>query len=402
MWQPKSGRGFPTFEELVRELRRSIGERGDARALIGIAQWIIGVTPRLRGIINRRKMALTSFDWDIVPHDKADAERAEMAKKRLLAVIRQVVQGHVQVPLYGAYLAELDWKTNPEKPKIVKVWNPAELKANGEDSTEMEIYEKEGGKWTLRKWANDNEAQNGLYPRFLHQTDGDLFRGGLMRGIGVYECLGNEARIEWANFNNQLKGIVHVTYDQDKVTYDADGNENSGLEPTKEALTNARRNGWVATDNAIEMKLQNLVSANGNTSFKEFIEECKSSSAISIVGEANTTELPSGGGSRAALQVQSMISKDIMWDDMSRVESLINEQLLQIDWAINGSTSTDCPYQFKFIWEGEEDRLTNARIIVDAKDAGLPLKRSEVYNKIGFTVPDDDDDVLFSTPIPVI
>ena len=70
--------------------------------------------------------------------------------------------------------------------------------------------------------------------------------------------------------------------------------------------------------------------------------------AIAVLGQANTSELPNHGGSRAALEVLRLISKDIFYSDMVRVESIINRFLL-IGYRLNyDKTAVKTPFNFRF------------------------------------------------------
>jgi phage gp29-like protein len=114
------------------------------------------------------------------------------------------------------------------------------------------------------------------------------------------------------------------------------------------------------------------------------------------LGQANTTELPSKSGSRAALSVQKLITDDIMYSDIITFEKTVNTQLLVFNNIMNYGTNHP-NYRFKVILDDSEDYEKNAIIIREAVSAGIPLIKSEVYEKLGLTPPQDGDDILQTT-----
>lgn len=157
---------------------------------------------------------------------------------------------------------------------------------------------------------------------------------------------------------------------------------------------------YVFTSDVIEYKFHQIANSTAGSSFKEIHQELNNSLAIAILGQANTSELPAGGGSRAALEVQRLVSADIMYSDVIATTALINEQLLPIDFWFNAS-SKEPPYEFKIMLAEQTDYESNAVIIREALAAGVPLKKSEVYSKLGFSMPDDTDNVFSGAQIGV-
>jgi phage gp29-like protein len=197
--------------------------------------------------------------------------------------------------------------------------------------------------------------------------------------------------LENANYLKKLKGILQV------INKGASNEEQAEAE---DAAANAIRDNYLITSDNLELKL-NQLTATGGAGFKEYMDMLQNEETIAVLGQANTTQLPKSGGSRAALQVQKMISADIFYKDMIRVEKLMNDYLL-LDYRLNydaNASLSRMPYQFRFNLEEEQDIEKNAIAIREVLNSGISLKKSEVYQKLGFSVPGKDDDIIASPAI---
>ena len=158
------------------------------------------------------------------------------------------------------------------------------------------------------------------------------------------------------------------------------------------AAQNAIQHNYVVTSDFIEFKL-NQIAQQAGSNFKDFIDLLNRDIAIAILGQANVPDLPSGSGSRAALQIQKMISADIMHADMVRIEKLVN-RLLWLDYKLNfDPNASEAPYKFQFILAQEQDIEKNAAAL-ETLSQFLPMKKQEAYAMVGLTPPDPDDELL--------
>lgn len=207
-----------------------------------------------------------------------------------------------------------------------------------------------------------------------------------MRSIGELEILRRDAIFEWGNYLRKLKGLIQGI---DK------GADDEERQVAANALRTAIENNYLLTSDMIDFKFHNIASTAGS-SFKDFLEFINSAISVAVLGQANTTELPSKAGSRAALSVQKLITDDIMFSDVATLEKTVNSQLLAFDHIMHYGTPTP-NYRFKVILDETEDFEKNAIIIREAISAGIPLKKSEVYEKLGLTVPKEGDETLQTT-----
>ena len=234
---------------------------------------------------------------------------------------------------------------------------------------------------------------------YLGESDGDSLTGGVLRSVAVHEILRNITIQEWSNLNTRLKGILLGLVDAQKFVRDAASMQFTEDRTAQEfaaletSLKDAGENNYALMLNSLEVKLASIADATAGNSFSMFKKELENDIAIAILGQANTSELPANGGSRAALQVLNMIRADIHYSDMLRVQELINKLLL-IDYRINVQPNAEViPYSFEWVYEENQDNESNARIIEIVSRTGLKLQieKSKLYMMLGLPMPTESD-----------
>ena len=146
----------------------------------------------------------------------------------------------------------------------------------------------------------------------------------------------------------------------------------------------------INTLNGIEVKLGTLADTNAAASFDLHKKALESDISIAILGQANTTELPANGGSRAALQVLNLIRQDILFSDIINIQTAI-QRLLTIDSYLNKQTM-NIDYKFDFIYDDVIDTESNANkfSILAGANMKFPIKKAEFYEQIGNKMPEKD------------
>lgn len=385
MYQLKNqgGRTYPEFSQINKYIQQANDSNNpDARALMAACKVVKTVNLRLKGLINTRQTAVTSFDFVI--KNKETGEIDVETTKNLKRVIFRILKKHVTTPLFGCFALKMEWQndelqSNLKIPKKLKFYSPTEML-----QTENGINIVDDDNKVIHQLSLDE-----YYPDFLFEIDDDFEeRGGLMRAILVLESLRWDMRSENANLLTHLKGILQIINQGDP--------EGQDQADAIEAAKSARRHKFVVTNELIEFKLNQIVSGD-LSAFKSLIDDINSEISIAVLGQANTQQLPNSGGSRAALQILKLISADIHYSDMIRCTELINDLLLKYYRVNFDETAIDAPFVFDFVYDDDENHLNNADIIATALNAGIPLKKSEIYSKIGFTVPDANDVEVISS-----
>lgn len=378
-----NSRYYPKFSDILKIIRKAEDEdvtSRDARPLLFCLKRMSLVNGRIRGHIVTRKSAICSFDWEIAPDDKSDAAEVLSLKSRLKQAINQIIRSYVECPLYGAVALKTDWindtaaggwKTALKKLDIYDVEQEGDgvriVTDNGGSITKTELYLPE------------------LTNKYIIATDGDPYAGGTLKSIFITEVLRHELRLEFANFTRKLQGIL-----QAMIKGAATDDERKIVEDTMRGAIEGR---YMVTDDLVELKVNEVVGSQVGDAFKVFIEAACAEIAIAILGQANTSELPSSGGSYAALRVQQLISADIMWQDINALESIINDQLLRQEFMLSHATG-GTPWRFRFKLAEERNIETEAAAITEIRTAGIPLKKSEVYDRLGYSQPAEGDEVF--------
>lgn len=380
---------YPTPDEFNKVIAAAMDDAApDPRKLYTLAERAIRTNTRLKGYLRVRRTALAAFDVQVLAADPTQQELANEAAARCNAAFTRIINSVTRVAVFGANTYKLERTTNESNTEaIVRVSTPAKFTQLIVNSTDTDIvnYYTTDDKLTLISELRSGLQQLKNGEVYLTETDSESGTGDA-EAIVRLELMRYYALNDWANLNALLKGLIHA---KDKGASDGEA------AVVKDALASGRGGGFLTSD-MIEVAVSKLTDGSGGNSIESFVKYIDSSLAIAILGQANTSELPASGGSRAGLQVQRAVSADIMYTDMIRVEKLCNDLLLQDYWW-NYDTSqlaTTCPWKFSFKVEQENNPLTNAEVLQTVLASGLPVKADEAYSRVGFTRPDDVPDVI--------
>lgn len=117
--------------------------------------------------------------------------------------------------------------------------------------------------------------------------------------------------------------------------------------------------------------------------------------------------LPTGatsGGSYALAEIQENSTEALIQFDRDLLSETLTRDLVGLVWSLNadafrrlGMGGVRMP-RLRIVNEKREDPQVAASVIAQALQAGIPLRRDEVYEKLGFTMPQQDDEVVRATP----
>jgi hypothetical protein len=328
--------------------------------------------PRIIGHYTTRCSALASFDWKLTSIDVKDQARADAARRRCGSVINEAIINQANTPFLGTTLYEVGYNQGDDGQKMIvkKMYKNTEY-----DSEYSHVYFP----------ATKKDVDTSTSTDFLLDRYPLPFQGGIMRTFMPTEILRYDMLIENANYLRKLKGILQIV---------VNGGSGDDQKAAEEAARTMIKDNYVVTGAGIEMKLNEIVKT-GGAAFKEFIDMCVHDISIACLGQANVAELPANSGSRAALQVQRMVSADIFYQDMIRVESFVRQILLN-DWVVNvdpKATEDMLPYSFKFSLAEEQDIEKNANAL-EILVKFMAMKRTEAYSLVGLTIPQAGEDLF--------
>jgi len=380
---------LPTFSQARAAFSSAdakVGQR-DMRNLMFYLQEMSEADGIIRNLIRIRRVGVNSFGWKIIAPDKQFDQAAQEAKIRCSKIIRRILKFHTDTPMYGAIAInyKFDKIGSAFVPSFVKRCLPVEIERD-ENPDLIKIWE-DGDKGKVSDITPETRGN------WVLDSDESLKPGGILRSLLFRAIMAKDAEKEFANFISLVKGIMQA------IVSDVTSAED--VEAAEAVLVDASERKYIITDEITQFKLNELVSAMGADAYDKFLNRMEKIFAKTIIGNANTTELPAYGGSRAALWVLKTISADIIYEDIIRCEDMINEQLLLSDYRANyGAEKIECPYKFQFEVPEEIDLEKRVAVVEGCQRAGIALKTDEVYSIIGFTKPDDAEDIMFGDAPP--
>ena len=392
LWSKLKDATYPEVEDIRKAMQKADKEKEserDIRNLMSLLMRMVETSPRLRGHMLTRRTAVTSYDWNIVAENPADQEKADEVRARLQKTINAVLNRHTQTPAFGAMAIELEpvqfdgkWQLT-----IKRRFHPTEIERTGEDLDRVAVLEATGRKITSRTYPDQNPDL------WIWEVDEDtVTQGGILRSLAFHEKLRHITVQEWANYNQKVKGMILAKY--------AEHASDDDIKIAKSATQGVVKHQYGVTSNAIEYDFQQTVSYIGAQSFKDYKAALEADESIAMLGQANTTELPSKGGSRAALQVLQLIRADIHYSDIVRIEQILMPQLLLADYRLNAERNAIAvPWAFKLKMAEDRDAEKEIRTVAEALQANVPLKQSEVYERIGYSAPTDEDETFEASPL---
>jgi len=363
---------YPDISKVLSLLKNSDNRDDDSRnpvELYRLLRKIPDINPRVSGHILTRNTAVSSFGWSIVGLDNSSKNIIPETTVRLQKAINTLISRHALTHIYGNQVYELEWEliNNTHTPKVI--------------IPNYEIYHCFNNKFYLRH--NDKSTLlNQDTTRLLDYSATSNVNGGIMRNILITEILRLDATKEQANFIKKLKGILQII--------NKGGDDDATI--AAQAAQTAIQENYLVTSDLIEFKLNSIASSHGP--FKDVIEALNADISIAFLGQANTTELPNNGGSRAALQVMKLLSADIHYNDIVHFEDFINNQLLKYDYQLNFGMDKEVPYKFQINLIEETDRESAAIAVTEMLKTGLTFKKSEIYGLLQMSIPEPTDDVI--------
>ena len=385
VWNELNNSIYPSLENLKKAFRRADhndADSRDVRDLMSVLMRVETTSARIAGHILTRRTAVTSFSWSLVSEEKDDV-RLDNAKLRLKHAINSILKYRLQASLYGVFALQWNWDTNIRPgevtPVLFKRYLPVELEKY-DDATVYTLKNQD-------KLEREHEiliADPG--DGFSVEIDESYQRGGIMRKLTIDQIILWDNVLEWSNLNRKLKGII-----QGILKAFADDAERKAAE---KALRELAQENFSMTSDATEYKYNTMADPGAKDSFKEIIEMFNTNAAIALLGQANTSELPDNGGSRAALEVLKKVSADIHYNDIIQCETLCND-LLQKDFRLNHDTKSQVPWKFQINLPEEIDLVERAEFVGSLKQHAIPAKTKEIYSMLSLEQPDGLPEVMF-------
>lgn len=254
-------------------------------------------------------------------------------------------------------------------------------------SVERRIWEKVAHpEWIVESRYNDEEARLG-YGRGLLEA---IYFYYWMKNLVLRE--GVEGVERWAQGTTiaKIDGLRAGSTDRtnDKVK-----------DATIEVLKAMRARSVQVFDKTDDVQVIERTGT-GHTMVMEFLRYFDEAMRALILGST----LPFGGGGRegsmARSQIESDVHEGLIQFDRDKLDDDLTRGLVKLFWSVNrtnfakaGLADARMP-SFETVQERREDPAMNAGVISTSLAAGIKLRADEVYRKLGFTPPQDDDEVI--------
>ncbi len=362
---------YPQLSQYRRAVQDAITTDDDKRTVAQLYAYLRLFelfSPHIRGLINVRSTGLVALDWIISNEDGTVDERTQTARILLGKAIDTILRHAYRVDLYGVLGFAIMWQ------KTAIGWKPQlSLLPAGR----LEVM-SDG---TIAMLPSRLRVQTDDYTK-IASADAAATNGGMMISIGYLEIMRDDILREWANYNRKLKGLIHG------IDRGASEQERMAAE---QALQQAILHNYMITSDLIDIKLDQLASSQGAQSFSGFLDYVNRMISIAICGQANVSDLPQRSGSRAALVVQRSITRDIIMTDSVYAADMIGQLIAHYSRLNFGG---DRGLTFAFDYSFDDDDETASVVIRNALQSGIPLRRDEVYRRLGYTQPQEGDDVI--------
>lgn len=396
-YSPLSNKLFVTIAEYnkaFKNIEQTV--KPEPRPMLAIIARFMEANSRVSGLVRSAHDAVAGFPWDILPSDPKSTAAIAVAAKMKERFIRAGLHHQFDVIIDGEFFGltalrqvwnNVDGKMNADVDVVPSTDLYREKNTNGKYE---EVFIEDNSTFKTTPIPPDERVQYIISEFNPFKSTRPGFIGGLCRSAIPLTIIKNFNWQDWSQFN-EIFGQPFRSAEY-KI-----GASNEDKAVAKEALENFGKNAWALMSENIKFQLHEAAHAGSVAAYETLLENINTELAILINGEANTSELPKQGGSRAAVQTLKLISDDRMWWRLKRVEEIINEQHIAVDYKLNESeTDVTMRPHFEFLTNEAEDREANARIVTDLKAANYELDDEEVSAKTGFKV------TSAKTPDPVI
>ena len=221
---------------------------------------------------------------------------------------------------------------------------------------------------------------------FAKAKAGLPIRGGLARAAGWAYLFKNYVLKDWVTFTEVFGQPLRV------------GKYHPGAsEQDKLALLNAVSR--IGTDAAAIMPESMVIEfteahQNGSSElYQSFCQYLDSQVSKAVLGQTLTTEMPSGGGSRAAAEVHEGVRRDILNADARRLAATLARDLVRPIVELNMGAQTRYP-KIELALPDDGDVKVFAEVVAMLADRGLRVGQKTILDKLGIAAAGEGEAVL--------
>jgi phage gp29-like protein len=328
----------------------------------------------LTAILQTRKMAVLSKDYEVMPYSEAteDKEIAAMAGEIVYGIpnLEEAFLDLLDAIGKGFALSEILWEVTGGVAKVSELrWIPQKKVVFGED----------GKPRLLTSEANWEGVTPPLWKVIYHRykaRSGCVNRAGVLRVVGWMYLLKNFAMKDWAAFN-EVFGMPLRLGKYDATASPAD----------RDALVTAIRS--LGSDaagvisKATEIEFVEATSRSGGVNpYQLMAEFCNREMSKAVLGQTLTTDTTGSTGTYAAASVHGQVRRDLVDADAQALAVTLREQLLRPLVGFNFGWDKPVPW-LRFRFEEEADLKTLSEVFRNLAAMGFPVDMEHVAERFG-------------------
>lgn len=381
--------------------------------------------PIILQAMNDRRAAIAGRDWSVQPASDDPKDRAAATViERLLSRIGNFRLSRMHLAdavfrgrSYAEVIGERQYIKMPaDVPDIIEMWwvprrfkdiDPRRVRwgfeqgvlTSTEDEPRLEIWSLEARDWVpvsrpqalISVVYDDTEATLG-YGRGLREA---IYHYYWAKGIALREGL--QALERWAQGWFVAKVDSNSLGGTDTTPGDA---QTAYLNVLK---AHRARFGGVVIDKDDNIETH-FPAGTGSDIVMSFIRMLDDGITRLVTGSLHPAGGGDSGGSLARAEVEQDTSDRVVQLDREVLDEAITQDLVSILWQVNrenfvrlGLAEAEMPH-FVTTHQPAEDPQSAVSVVTAALGAGIPLRRDEVYRKLGFTMPDEGDEVIEGQP----
>lgn len=386
VYAPLQKKLLPDVGETKKALQMLKAERNpDPRPIMSILSQLPQADLHLLGLMQTRKLAPLGWPFIVEPSDANDPKAVEIALRVRDRLVRSKIHHKFGVLIgsifYGVAGIHCPWESKSgewvaetKTVSSLSLWIRSGVPNLIEDTSQLHYAPIENPEQYVIATFNPFEEVIADYT------------GGLFRTAMWLVIIKHFNWSDWSKFNE----IFVQPY---RMATWAAGTSESDKAVARQAVEQIGSDAWAAFPDTVKIEFIEAVKSGSVQAYKDLLRAADDALSIMILGQTLTTDVRDRG-SFAAAKVHSEVRADYMWHDLQMIEQAVNEQYISQDYRLNYGNDVTLRPRFRFQTDESPDFEKNARIIGELKSQGIPLKRSEVYEKTGFTPPEDGDEVV--------
>lgn len=361
---------------------------GDIQDYLTLAEEMEERDLHYRSVIGTRKLSIVGLDPTVTPADDSDAahEMADSVKENIIdrPEFADLVTNALDALGKGFSVNEIMWDTDRTP------WRPARYEWR--DPRWFDYDTVTGRKLLLREGADKVELP--MYKFVKHEPllkSGLPIRGGFALVAAYYHLIKSFDVAGWAAFVEVFGYPIRVG------KYGKNATKND-IDVLKRAVRNIGRDIGAVIPDAMAIEIVEGVKPGGSTNhFEKLAKWVDAQLSKGILGQTATTEgTPGKLGNEDA---QHEVRLDIMEADARQLETTLNRDLVIPYINLNFGPQEQYP-KLRLPVPRPEDINGLVDNVSKLVPLGFPVKRSELYAKLGLTEPGDDDEVLVGGSAP--